>query len=274
MKLHYKRDDMFLSELKFEFITGFEYFLKTTRNCAHNSTIKYIKNFRKVINFAMKHGWLENDPFAVFSGKLKAVEREALTSEELATIEGKQICIPRLDKVRDIFVFSCYTGLAYIDAAKLTSHHIYKGIDGLMWINIHRTKTETKSAIPLLPKALEILAKYQDYSEANPKGQLLPVSSNQRMNTYLKELADICGITKNLTFHLARHTFATTVTLTNGVPIESVSSMLGHTSIKTTQIYSKVVEKKVSQDMAALREKLINAKNGEQQDAAFLSVKR
>jgi site-specific recombinase XerD len=161
-----------------------------------------------------------------------------------------------------------------IEAAKLTSEFIYKGIDGYLWINIHRTKTDSKSAIPLLPKALEILDKYKEFQETDSKGLLLPVSSNQRMNTYLKELADICGITKNLTFYLARHTFATTVTLINGVPMESVSSMLGHRSIKTTQIYSKVVEQKVSQDMAALREKMMSDKNYGQKEGVFLSVKR
>lgn len=160
--------------------------------------------------------------------------------------------------VRDAFVFSCYTGLAYADISTLTHDNIVKGIDGEWWIKTFRTKTDTRTNIPLLPKAVEIMEKYQNHPYALAKNKVIPMSSNQKMNAYLKELAIICGIEKNLTYHLARHTFATTVTLTNGVPIESVSQMLGHTNIKTTQIYAKVVERKVSDDMKLLKEKLLS----------------
>jgi len=248
----YKCNDMYLVELKYMFITDFEFFLKTVRKCEHNSTIKYIRNLRKIINIAVRNEWLIKDPFERFSCKLKEVDRGFLTPEELNVLESKQFSIQRVEMVRDMFVFACYTGLAYAEVFKLSNEHIVKGDDGEQWIRIRRTKTDNKSIIPILPKAQEILSKYS----LNPDNKLLPVISNQKMNAYLKEIADLCGITKTLTFHLARHTFATTVTLTNGVSIESVSAMLGHKSIRTTQIYSKVVEQKVSNDMAELKKKL------------------
>jgi site-specific recombinase XerD len=258
MKAKYHKNDLSLWELNYEFVAGWEYYLKTEHKCNHNTAMKYIKNFRKVINLAIKNEWLDKDPFAKFECKIVPVERNFLTGEELTTIEEKVLTMQRMDQIRDIFVFCCYTGLAYVDVLKLTAKHIEKGIDGKLWIKLNRTKTETKSQIPLLPKALAILDKYKD----TPKliaGTLLPVISNQKMNAYLKELADLCEINKTLTSHIARHTFATTVTLTNGVPIETVSAMLGHKSMRTTQIYSKVVEKKVGEDMAALREKMVKA---------------
>lgn len=252
----YGTNDMYLKQLNYEFIASLEKYLKTVKDCNHNSAVKYIKNFKKVINLALANEWMDKDPFLKYKVTLKETKREFLMQEELTKLEEKEIDIPRLDVVRDIFVFSCYTGLAYVDVANLTPDHILTGIDGTKWIYTYREKTEVKSNVPLLPKALEIIEKYNDHPEAVVKGKVLPVSSNQKMNAYLKEIADICGIKKTLTFHLARHTFATTVTLTNGVPIETVSSILGHKSIKTTQIYAKVIEKKVSKDMADLREKL------------------
>ena len=168
----------------------------------------------------------------------------------------KDFGIPRLNKVKDIFLFSCYTGISYSDIAKLSDMHLVNQKDGSKWIVLHRTKTKTRSPIPLLPKALSLLEKYKV-----PGNKLLfPVLSNQEMNAYLKEIADICGIQKNLTYHLSRHTFATTITLSNGVPIETVSKMLGHTNLKTTQIYAKVIDQKIADDMGALMEKLDHQK--------------
>lgn len=204
------------------------------------------------MNLAIKNDWLNKDPFINFSAKIKPVKREYLTQEELARIEELDIGIRRLYTVRDVFVFSCYTGLAYVDIEKLTPDNLVKGIDGKLWIQTFRQKTDTKSNIPLLSPALLILEKYSDDPETTNSGSLLPVNSNQKMNAYLKEIGTLAGINKILTFHLARHTFATTITLANGVPIESVSEMLGHKSIRTTQIYAKVIDKKVSEDMSKL----------------------
>ena len=158
--------------------------------------------------------------------------------------------------MRDIFLFSCFTGLAYIDVKNLTKAHISIGIDGEKWIFTHRQKTETASKIPILPLTQMIIDKYDNHPESSNKDKLLPILTNQKMNAYLKEIAAICEIEKELTFHIARHTFATTVTLTNGVPIESVSKMLGHKNLKTTQHYAKILDKKVSEDMQILRDKL------------------
>ena len=188
--------------------------------------------------------------------KKKKVEKDFLNEWELNSIEKKTFDIERLAMVRDMFVFCCYTGLSYVDMMNLKPEHIVKGIDAEPWIKTFRQKTSIPVNTPLLGQAQEILNDYKDNLRAKAKGTVFPVISNQKVNSYLKEIADVCGIKKNLTFHIARHTFATTITLSNGVPIETVSKMLGHTKIATTQIYARVIEKKVSDDMALLREKL------------------
>jgi site-specific recombinase XerD len=256
IKTKYKRSDLFLHELNSEFVEDFDYYIRVTKECNNNTTVKYVKLFKKIINLALAHGWIEKNPFLNYKQKSKQVDREYLSDRELKAVEEKEFKILRLQQVKDVFIFCCYTGLAYVDVAKLTKEDIILGIDGNKWIKQNRTKTATRSSIPLLPAAEAILEKYANnpYCVANCK--LLPVSSNQKMNAYLKEIADLCGITKNCTMHLARHTFATTVTLTNGVPLESVSRMLGHRSIPTTQIYAKVIDRRLSDDMENLRNKL------------------
>jgi site-specific recombinase XerD len=231
-------------------------YLKTVKHCAQNTATKYLVRLKKVVNLSLANEWIIRDPFIKYQCTYKPTYRGYLNAEELQKIELKEFKIPRLQKVRDIFVFCCYTGFAQADVEALSLSDITTGIDGEKWIIINRKKTDGRSPIPLLPQALAIIEKYKNDPETLAKGKLLPVNSNQRMNGYLKEIADITGITKNLTMHLARHTFATTVTLSNGVPIETVSKMLGHNSIKTTQIYSKVVDTKISNDMKALKAKM------------------
>ena len=254
LKKVYGRDDIPLTELNYKFAADLEHFFITVRKCDQNTTSKYIRNLGKIVRMAVLNEWLDKFPFSGFKTPIRLADRGFLTEEELAAIESKEIKLHRIEAVRDIFVFSCYTGLAYADVANLTWDHILVGMDGEKWINIPRQKTAIKSRVPLLPEAFAILVKYKYDPLIKIPGPLLPILSNQKMNAYLKEIADICGINKNLTFHLARHTFATTITLTNGVPIETVSSMLGHTNIQTTQIYSKVVDKKISQDMSKLKD--------------------
>jgi site-specific recombinase XerD len=256
MRYQYNLDDIYLFDLKYEFIADFEYFLKTIRNCNHNTSMKYIMNLRKIINISVVNEWLDRDPFMKMKVSIKEVKRDYLTQDELQLIEEKQFSTPRLNQVKDIFVFCCYTGLAYADVEKLSPQEVSKGLDGEYWLFTERRKTGSSSNIPLLPQALTLIDKYKQHPEAINKGKLFPVITNQKMNAYLKEIADVCGISKTLTFHIARHTFATTVTLTNGVPIESVSAMLGHKNMRTTQIYAKVVQKKVSDDMKRLKERL------------------
>jgi len=256
MKHQYQRADLPLDQLNRRFITEFEHFLKTVEGIQHNTSMNYIKYLKKTVLLALSYEWLDKNPFVGIKHSIREVTREFLSTEELARMVEKPFSIRRLDEVRDIFVFSCYTGYAYADVLKLTPDHILTGINGKKWIMTQRIKTETRSNVPLLPPALAILAKYAQDPECLAKERLLPVKSNQKMNAYLKEVADMCGITKPLTFHIARHTFATTVTLTNGVPIETVSSMLGHKNLRTTQIYAKVVEHKVGEDMDRLEERL------------------
>jgi site-specific recombinase XerD len=209
----------------------------------HNSAAKNIKNLYGVIRTAIKNNWLINNPFRDFSCNYVNPTRCYLTDDEIDSLIDKHLPNDRLTKVRDVFVFQIYTGLSFIDLYELTEENINKGVDGKEWIILYRKKTHVRSAIPILPRAKEILTKYQ---------YKLPVYCNQRTNSYLKEIADLCNISKPLTSHIARHTFATTVTLSKGIPIESVSKMLGHTDIKTTQIYAKVTDNKVASDMQNL----------------------
>ena len=252
----HKVDDIDIKRLNFEFASDFEFWLKTVRKCSHNTTMKYIGNLKKIINSCIRKGWLAKDPFLGFKMTKQEIERTALTWQDLETIGKKTFVSDRLNHVRDIFLFSCYTGLAYADVKKLRRTEIGPGIDGEHWIFTSRQKTDTRSNIPLLPQAIDILAKYKNYPLCENSGLALPVLSNQKMNAYLKEIGDVCEINKHLTFHIARHTFATTVTLSNGVPIESVSKMLGHRNLKTTQHYAKVLDGKLSADMLSLKEKL------------------
>lgn len=271
----YKKSDVPLSDLNHAFITNFEFYLKTKdkKKIENNTAMKYIKNLKKVVRIAVQNEWLERDPFTRFACTYKDPNRGYLTATELETLESKKLHIQRLDQVRDMFVFCCYTGLAFVDLENLTPSDMNIGIDGERWITIYRHKTDSRTSIPLMPKAVEIVNKYKDHPESVNKGRLLPVLSNQKLNAYLKEIAVLCEIDKTLTWHLSRHTFATTVTLTNGVPIETVSRMLGHTSIKTTQIYSKVVDTKVSNDMQNLKAALAIQKSKEEKSKSIKKIK-
>lgn len=256
IKLKYRRDDLDIRNLDYEFITAFEIYLKSTKGCSHNTTMDYLKKIKKIVNQCLAKNWISRNPFIGYKMTSTETSKIILTEEELRTMASKEMSIPRIDMVRDIFLFSCYTGLSYCDVAKLTPRNLVTGVDGEKWISTARSKTNVDSRIPLLQVPMTIVVKYEQHPFTINSGKLLPVISNQRMNAYLKEVADICGIHKQITFHCARHTFATTVTLTNGVPIETVSKMLGHKSLKTTQHYAKILDKKVSEDMALLREKL------------------
>lgn len=255
MQWKYNISDIDITKIDHAFITDYEFWLRSVRNCANNTAVKYIKNFNKIIKICLANHWIDRNPFANYKSKVKEVERVYLTEDEIQSIMEKEFKTERLSLVRDIFLFSCFTGLAYIDVKNLTKSHISFGIDGEKWIFTHRQKTESASKIPILPVTQMIIDKYENHPQCNNEDKLLPILSNQKMNAYLKELADICNIDKELTFHIARHTFATTVTLTNGVPIESVSKMLGHKNLRTTQHYAKVLDRKVSEDMRILKDK-------------------
>lgn len=256
IQANYHRNDIPVRRVDHKFITGLEFFLKSQRNCEHNTAIKYVVNFKKIIRIALANEWITKDPFFHWKASWKTKEKQYLTQSELDTLREKKSFLPRLDLVRDIFVFCCYTGLAYADVQQLKQEHIIIGVNGDRWIKMPRKKTKAISSIPLLPPAEEIILKYNEHSNVLDGKGVLPVLTNQKSNAYLKEIADVCGINKNLTTHLARHTFATTVTLSNGVSISTVSKMLGHRSLKTTQIYAKVLDSKIADEMERLKEKI------------------
>ncbi len=253
IQYQYNINDIALNEIKYNFITQYETYLLSTCGYKVNTSAKYLLQLKHIITLAFNNGWIHADPFKNFKLRFEKVDRGYLTQQELNIMMQKRFTIQRIEQVRDIFVFSCFTGLAYIDVKNLTEKDVKISFDGKLWIMKKRQKTNVLSKILLLDVPKMILKKYKDKLS---DGKLLPVITNQRMNSYLKEIADICGIEKNLSFHLARHTFATTITLSKGVPIETVSKMLGHTSIKTTQIYARITDSKIGNDMHELSEKL------------------
>ena len=254
LKTRFLRTDLLMGELSYKHISEFEHYLITECHYKHNTAMRIMKNLRTVVLRAIKLGYIRRDPFANYKFQMSKTDRGFLTDEEISTLMSKQFSVKRLEQVRDIFVFSCFTGLAYIDLAQLTSEHLVK-LDGQMWIIKRRQKTNVPSNILLLDIPAKIIKKYKDQMKDDPEGHLLPVCSNQKLNAYLKEIADLCGIEKRLSCHLARHTFAT-LALSKGVSVESVSKMLGHTNIATTQIYARIVNKKIECDMVTLAQKL------------------
>lgn len=267
--------DIYLKDLNYKFICDFAHFLHTywpkehPKALSNNTVMKHIQRFRKIVTLGYHIEWIDRDPFVRWKPTYEKRERPFLTVNELSNIETYYFPIARLERVRDLFIFSCYTGIAYIDIMNLTSDNILKGIDGSDWIFTNRQKTKASVKVPLLRKAKELLIKYHNHPMTEITGTLFPVITNEKVNLYLKEIAEACGLNKNLTFHMARHTFATTVTLSNGVPIETVSKLLGHSKIASIQVYARVVERKVCEDMNALRRKL-NPKKEEKGNSALL----
>lgn len=253
LKAKYNLSDIPLVEIGHKFITDLECYLRTVGMCNENTTAKFLQTFKMIIIRARNNGYIKGDPFANYKIRLKRVDRGYLTEDELKVLRETPITSKRVAQVRDVFLFACYTGLAYIDLKLLREDNIRTSFDGNQWIMTHRHKTDTPVNVPILDIPMELIERYRGQSK---KGYILPILSNQKMNQYLKDVAEVCGIEKNITFHMARHTFATTVTLSQGVPIESVSKMLGHTQIKTTQIYARITNEKISRDMAALAEKM------------------
>lgn len=245
-------EDIILENINHAFICGFEVYLRVTAHCAHNTTAKFLQFFKRIIILALNNGYVTKNPFSEYQIKLQKVDRGYLTKEELQKIIEKKFDIKRLELIKDLFVFSSFTGLSYIDIKNLSKDHLYIAHDGNLWLRMNRNKSGETTNVRLfnLPKSL--ISKY-DNPDSN---YLFPVPSNQKVNAYLKEIADVCGIRKNLTFHVARHTMATTVCLANGMPIESLSKVLGHTNIKTTQLYAKITDEKLSNDLAILKAKI------------------
>jgi site-specific recombinase XerD len=255
----YKKTDIPLEMIKPSFAEDMLHYFMVSDELDHNTSMKYVKNAKQVLTTATGR-WIKSNPIRDFHCTYHQPEREVLTMQEILAIYDKSL-INRLDQVRDVFLFSCFTGLAYQEVYNLTENEIVIGNDRNKWIKINRVKTGNPEDVPLLPIPEAIIEKYKNDKYCKAFNKLLPVNSNVRYNAYLKELADLCGIRKTLTTHIARHTFATTVTLENDVPMETVSRMLGHKNIRTTQIYAKITKKKISNDMNALRKKLFSDRN-------------
>jgi len=258
IKNQYKMTDMQLRNMDLMFVKNYEVFLKTECRLSHNVAAKMIQYLKKMVTFAHNTGIIQHHPFNDYVISFKKVDKGYLSEQELKTIIGKQFDCLRLEHVKDIFLFACYTGLSYIDIANLKESNIRKSFDGNMWLIGKRGKTGVTYNVPLFNIPLMIIEKYKGKF---PDGKVLPVISNQKLNSYLKEIADMCKIAANLTFHVARHTFATTVTLGNGVSIEAVSGMLGHSDIKTTQIYARITNEKIRKDTQYLGAKFSEVEN-------------
>ncbi|MFD2968853.1 site-specific integrase [Sphingobacterium bambusae] len=261
IRFKYKCADLEFKQLNFEFVKEYELYLKTVRGCNHNTTLKYIANFKKIVLRGVAKDYIPKDPFMMFKSKKTKPNKKPLSREELSVLESKNFTTKRLEVIRDIFVFQCYTGLAYSDVYKLDKANIVKGIDGELWIMDSRKKSKSEFNVPLLPKALEIINKYKDDPDCISTGRALPVKSNQKMNEYLKEIAAICEISSILNTHKARRTFGSTVTLANGVPIHVVKDMLGHQSVKQTEEYALTEQEAISKEMQTLRRKLSKKEN-------------
>ncbi len=268
LKEEYGVEDIKLKKLNYRFISDFEQYLRkyrpsTRTKCTNNGAMKHMERLKKMSRLAVRMEWLSKDPFENYKLHFVKVQREHLTKRELGLIEETSFTKQGVEKTKDVFLFSCYTGLSYIDVKALSPDNVIKGIDGNDWLFTTRTKTDEILKIPLLPQAKDIIKKYEGSSERKINNILLPVFSNQKVNFYLKEISKACGIRKRVTFHTARHTFATTVTLSNGVPIETVSKLLGHTKLSTTQIYARVLEHKIGEDMQNLMEHMQTSRSAE-----------
>ncbi len=257
----YKSGDINLLALDFEFITELEYHIrnhpiKKEDPCAGNGVYKHLERLKKMVNWGKQLKWIKENPFADYKLEFKRTKRKKLTIQELVLIENKKLQSSKLEYVRDLFLFSCYTGFCFADVIKLKKVD-FEQINGRVFCKIYRQKNDELAFVPLFNTALDLIAKYVDHPASIQNGTIFPPTSNQEVNRCLKLIQEICSIEKEMTFHLGRHTFATSVTLKNGVPIETVSKMLGHTKLTITQIYADVDEEKIIADTAGIENRLI-----------------
>ena len=256
IRLKFNAEDLEFSDLNLEFIKDFQFYLRSVRNCSNNTTLKYIANFKKIVLRAIDNEVILKDPFKNFKAKKSKIIKKPLSTQELYELERHYFSTDRLNVVRDVFVFQCYTGLAYIDVYQLKKTDIKVGVDKQSWIMSKRQKTGSATNVPLLPQALKIIDKYKDHPLCMQRGTVLPVASNQKMNEYLKEIALLCAFPFTLNTHMARRTFGSTVTLQNNVPINVVKEMLGHSSVKQTEAYAITEQVTVGREMALLNKRI------------------
>lgn len=264
LKLEYKEKDIALSGFTYEVLDGFHHFLRASMNQQQNTAVKTMRTLKGFIHYAENNEWINRNPFNKIKLSLKPVDRGYLTIEELNSIIGYRFKVERLQQVADVFIFCCYTGLAYSDVKELTPDHLIKLVDGSWQVSKKRKKTKKQLTIPLLHPAQSLVEKYQNHP-CRKTDRIFPVLSNQKMNAYLKEVGDLCGITKEVSSHLARHTFATTVALANNVPMEVVSHLLGHSNIPMTQVYARMNTARLTAEMKKLDLVLDGTKKNDQE---------
>lgn len=262
----YPSGDIFLAQLNMESATDFEYFIrnnpiKADDPCLGNGVAKHIQRFKRIVNWSVEIEWLKSNPFAKYSCPVKKHKRKKLNLQQLITLQEKVFKDPNLDFVRDLFVNSCYSGFAFADAMELGEEHFENEPDGTVWCKLYRLKSDVLSTVPLLKPAAEIVNKYKQHPESIKRGKIFPLVTNQHVNRCLKIIQAICEIDVPLTFHVARHTFAKTVALKNGVPLETIQSVLGHTKITTTQLYADVDEEKIMNDMSGVEDQIIKKRS-------------
>lgn len=248
----YRLNDIPVRDVSNAFIREFDHYLRVDRKCNNNSSVKYQKNFKKIIKYALDNGWIGKDPFTGIRYRFDQTNKPFLTSEELALLSKKNIEFQRLIQIRDIFLFCCFTGLSFVDVKSLRKSDLKTEPNGRIWIEKPRQKTKVLAQIPLLPEAFRIVNLYKTFPGKKDPDLVLPVPSNQKMNAYLKEIATICGIDKDLTTHVARHTFATTIALANHIPMEVIAKVLGHSSTKETGVYAVVEKQMIGREMERL----------------------
>ncbi|MCC8427216.1 site-specific integrase [Mucilaginibacter sp. UR6-11] len=253
----YKLMDIPLGDIEMALAVNFFHYL-TMEDIGDNTAMKYVKTLKQIIDRAIAEGWIKHNTISGFKCTYVDPERETLEMHELINMYEKPISLVRLEEVRDVYVFCCFTGYAYETVYNLEPSNVFKGLDGKLWITKDRQKTGAEETVPLLPIALAIIEKYKNHPYCVSENKLLPVNSNVRYNAYIKEVATICGINKELTTHTARHTFATTVLLENDVPMETVAKLLGHRDMRSTQIYAKITKRKISNNMKALESRIFS----------------
>lgn len=257
---HYKVTDIDIKEVDYQFVKDYDYYLRTEKKTGGNKTVRYVKTLGRIFKTTIDRGWIGIDPFVNYNEKKVTKEVICLTQKEVDDIYNKKFSNESLERVRDVFIFSCYTGLAYCDVVRLSEEHIVKTIDGYRWLKINRRKTKVVCDIPLFPVSEEIIKKYESNQSVINSGRLLPVLSNQKMNAYLKDIGDLCGIHKSIHYHMSRHVFGSTIAAANRLPIETMMRIMGHTTTTQARHYAKISKAMIVDDVAALRLKLSELK--------------
>jgi integrase len=257
VKKRYKRNDIFLYELNYDFIDGFETFLKSEYKNSNTTCAKHYQRISRVVRIALNKGYINRFPFSEYKPKIDKTPLIYLTFEEVKKIESKEFSIPRLEMVKKIFLFSCYSGLSFKEMENLKPKNIITSDEQTYWLSMTRQKTGRPYKVVMLPRAHELIKELQEYDTHIRKGYLLPIMSNQKYNSYLKEISEICGIPKTLTSHVGRKTFSIGLALRSSVSIELLSALLGHSSIRvTTDYYAKITDEVMIDGVKNLSEQL------------------